>query len=287
LHDVEEELTMAIEVLASGYTLIEAPRVDEQGRLYFSDVRESGGVHRRSPDGRIETLIPKRKGVGGMALNQGGGFVAGGKGLIYWSEQTRQSRNIFTEFEGRPLRGLNDLTTDDHGSVYVGSLEFDDSGPERIPCSLFRVDPDDTVTKLWEGIELTNGLGLSPDRKLLYHCDTSTEAVWVYDVAPDRTVKDRRIFAKVEGWPDGMAVDAEGGILVAMAHGGEVVRIRSDGTIDRRIKMPQSFVTSVTFGGPDLADLYVVTARDKTSMGTIYRMRSEIPGLAVPKARFH
>jgi sugar lactone lactonase YvrE len=277
---------MAIEVLASGYTLIEAPRVDEIDRLYFSNVRESGGVYRRSPDGAIETLIPKRKGVGGMALDEAGGFVAGGRGLLYWSERTRQSRNIFTEFEGRPLRGLNDLTPDGHGGVYVGSLEFDDSGPERIPCNLFRVDPDGTATKLWEGIELTNGMGLSPDGKLLYHCDTATEAVWVYDVAPDRSVKDRRIFAKVEGWPDGMAVDAEGGVFVAMAHGGEVVRIRSDGTIERRIKIPQSFVTSVTFGGRDMQDLYVVTARDKNATGTIYRMRSDIPGLPVPRTRF-
>jgi xylono-1,5-lactonase len=278
---------MAIEALASGYTLVEAPRVDEHNRLYFSDVRVSGGVHRRSPDGTVETLIPKRKGVGGLALNEGGGFVAGGKGLIYWDEKTRKSRDVFTEFEGRPLKGLNDLQPDDQGSVFVGSLEFDaDAGAESIPCSLFRVDPGGTVTKLWEGIQVTNGLGFSPDRKLLYHCDTATEAVWVYDVTSDRRVKDRRIFAKVEGWPDGMAVDAEGGVFVAMAHGGEVVRIKSDGTIDRRIKMPQSFVTSLTFGGRDLQDLYVVTARDKTAMGTIYRMRSDIPGLPVPKTRF-
>jgi xylono-1,5-lactonase len=275
---------MAIELLASGYTLIEAPRVDEQNRLYFSNVREAGGVYRRSPNGSIETLIPKRKGVGGLALNQGGGFVCGGKGLMYWDEKTGESRNIFTEFEGRPLGGLNDLTTDDRGSVYVGSLESDDS--RQVPCRLFRVDPDGQITKLWEGIEVTNGLGFSADRKLLYHCDTATEAVWVYDVTPQRTLKDRRIFARVEGWPDGMAVDAEGGIFVAMAHGGEVVRVRRDGTIDRRIKIPQSFVTSLTFGGADLQDLYVVTARDKQAAGTIYRMRSDIPGLPVPKARF-
>jgi sugar lactone lactonase YvrE len=168
--------------------------------------------------------------------------------------------------------------------VYVGSLEAEEN--QQIPCNLFRVDPGGKVTKLWEGIQVTNGMGFSPDRKLLYHCDTATEAVWVYDVMPDRTVKDRRIFAKVEGWPDGMAVDAEGGVFVAMAHGGEVVRIKSNGTIDKRIKIPQSFVTSVTFGGADLQDLYVVTARDKIMMGTIFRMRSEIPGLPIPKARF-
>jgi xylono-1,5-lactonase len=258
--------------------------VDERGRLYFSDVRGNGGVYRRDPQGVVEMLIPKRKGVGGLALNEGGGFVCGGRGLMYWDEKTRQSRDVFTQFEGRPLKGLNDLQPDDHGSVYVGSLESDET--HQLPCNLFRVDPDGTVSKLWEGIEVTNGLGFSPDRKLLYHCDTNTEAVWVYDVQPDRTVKDRRIFAKVEGWPDGMAVDAEGGVFVAMAHGGEVVRIKPNGTVDYRIKIPQSFVTSVTFGGADLQDLYVVTARDKIAMGTIYRLRSDIPGLPVPKARF-
>jgi xylono-1,5-lactonase len=275
---------MAIEILSSGYTLVEAPRVDEQGRLYFSDVRGNGGVYRRDAQGVVEMLIPKRKGVGGLALNQSGGFVCGGRGLMYWNEKTRQSRDIFTQFEGRPLKGLNDLQPDDQGSVYVGSLESDES--HQLPCNLFRVDPDGTVTKLWEGIEVTNGLGFSPDRKLLYHCDTNTEAVWVYDVQPDRTVKDRRIFAKVEGWPDGMAVDAEGGVFVAMAHGGEVVRIKPNGTVDYRIRMPQSFVTSLTFGGPDLRDLYVVTARDKIALGSIYRMRSDIPGLPVPRTRF-
>ncbi len=87
---------MAIEVLASGYTLVEALRVDEHNRLYFSDVRVSGGVHRRSPDGTVETLIPKRKGVGGLALNEGGGFVAGGKGLIYWDERRPERAATFS-----------------------------------------------------------------------------------------------------------------------------------------------------------------------------------------------
>ena len=63
-----------LETLASGYGLLEGPRCDEQNRLYFSDV-PNGGVYRRSPDGTIETLIPKRRGVGGIALNAGGGIV--------------------------------------------------------------------------------------------------------------------------------------------------------------------------------------------------------------------
>jgi D-xylonolactonase len=281
---------MQLETLAYGYGLIEGPRVDERNRLYFSDV-PNGGVYRRSPDGSVETLIPRRRGVGGIALNAAGGIVCSGRSLIGWSETTRQSRDLFAEWEGRALRGLNDLTVDAQGSVFVGSLEFDALSTDKpIPGNLFRVDPPGTATKLWEGIEVTNGMGFSPDARLLYHCDSTTKAVWAYDVTADRRVKDRRVFAMLpEGWPDGMAVDVEGGVWVAVVRYGEVVRFKANGTLERRMKMPASMVTSLAFGGADMMDLYVVTAdntEDASRKGTIFRMRADVPGLAVPKARF-
>jgi D-xylonolactonase len=281
---------MEFETLASGYGLLEAPRVDEQDRFYFSDV-PNGGVYRRNPDGKIDTVIPRRRGVGGMMFNEGGGLVCTGRGLILFDETTGQSRDLFVEWEGKRLNGLNDLTTNDRGSVYTGSLGFDPlSADKMVPGSLFRIDPPGQVTKLWDGIQVTNGLGLSPDRKLLFHSDSPTGAVWAYDVTSDGGVKDRRIFAKLpEGWPDGMAVDAEGGLWVAAVRVGEVVRFKNDGTLRERIKLPSTMVTSLAFGGNDMTDLYVVTA-DNTAhperKGTIYRVRADVPGLPVPKARF-
>ncbi|MGH7985688.1 MAG: SMP-30/gluconolactonase/LRE family protein [Candidatus Binataceae bacterium] len=282
---------MTLEMLASGYGLLEGPRVDDQNRLYFSDV-PNGGVYRRSPDGKVETLVPKRKGVGGIALNEGGGIVISGRSLCYWNEATGQSSDLFTEWEGKPLKGLNDLTTDDNGGIYVGSLEFDALSDQKpIPGNLFRVDTSGKVTKLWEGIEVTNGMGLSPDRKHLFHADSTTKAGWAYDVKPDHSVTDRRVFAKLpEGWPDGMAVDVEGGIFVAVVNCGEVMRFKPNGTLDWRLNMPCKMATSLTFGGSDLRDLYIVTADntdDKNCKGSIFKTRSEIPGLAVPKARFN
>jgi sugar lactone lactonase YvrE len=281
---------MQLETLAHGYGLIEGPRVDERNRLYFSDV-PNGGVYRRSPDGGVETLIPRRRGVGGIALNEAGGIVCSGRSLICWEEATRQSRELFAEWEGRAIRGLNDLTVDAAGSVFVGSLEFDAlSSDKPIPGNVFRVDPPNTVTKLWEGIEVTNGMGFSPDAKLLYHCDSTTKAVWAYDVTADRRLKDRRVFATLpEGWPDGMAVDVEGGVWVAVVRYGEVVRFKANGTMERRIKMPSLMVTSLCFGGSDMMDLYVVTAdntEEASRKGTIFKMRTDVPGLKVPKARF-
>jgi len=281
---------MEFETLASGYGLLEGPRVDEQNRLHFSDVSR-GGVFRRSPDGTIENLIPGRKGVGGIVLNEGGGLVVSGRTVSLWDHRSGGIRDLFSQYDGKAPKGLNDMTADDQGRIYFGSLEFNAlSNDKPIPGCLYRVDPDGSATKLWDGIELTNGLGFSADRKLLYHCDSTTRAVWVYDSLPDGSVKDRRAFAKMpEGWPDGLAVDVEGGVWVAAVFGSEIVRFTRDGTIDRRVKIPAAKVTSLVFGGMDMQDLYVVTAdnsEDPSRQGTVFRTRCDVAGLPVPRARF-
>ena len=285
---------MEFETLATGYGLLEGPRTDDQNRLYFSDVR-GGGVFRRSPDGQIETLISTdRKSVGGIALNEGGGMLVTGLSLAKWDEHSGEVKEIFGEWDGKPLFGLNDMTIDDQGSIWVGSFGCDiskfDFKSTPAPGSLFRVDPSGEVTHLWEGVEVTNGLGFTADRKLLYHCDSTTRSVWAYEVRADRTVSDRQLFAKLpDGMPDGMTVDIEGGVWVAVVAGsGEIVRFKPDGTLDRRVNVPGKTITSIAFGGPDMCDLYVVTANNdqRELKGTVFRTRSEIPGLPVPKAKF-
>lgn len=285
---------MQFETLAYGYGLVEGPRTDEQNRLYFSDVR-GGGVFRRSPDGTIETLISGRTFVGGIVLCEDGGLMVTGPALAKWDKSTAKLTDVFASWQGKPLLGLNDLTVDARGSIWTGSFGMEiakfDFSSKPPPGALFRIDPPNVVTMLYEGIELTNGLGFSPDGRLLYHCDTTTRAVWAYDVNADRTVSGRRMFGQLpEGMPDGMTVDAEGGVWVAVVGGpGEVVRFKPDGTVAERIKVPARTVTSVAFGGPDMRDLYVVTANNsevRERKGTIFRARSDAAGLTVPRARF-
>jgi xylono-1,5-lactonase len=282
---------MEFELLASGYEIIEGPRVDAHDRLYFSDAGDNGGVYRRNPDGAIETLIAGRDRVGGIALNAGGGLVVSGRGLIFWDEASGGSRDLFTHWEGRKINVFNDLTPDSQGSIITGSIEYDAiRGEAPVPGALYRVDPPGVGHLLWEGVQVSNGLGFSPDGKLLYLADTATQAIWAFDVTSDRGLKDRRMFAKLPaGLPDGLAVDAEGGVWVAAVLGREVVRFSNDGAIDRRIPIPARNVTSVVFGGADLQDLYVVTCFDqdnRNEKGSIFRTRSDIPGLPVPNARF-
>jgi D-xylonolactonase len=274
---------MQFEKLASGLGMAESPRVDEQNRVYFSDVK-FGGVFRLNLGGRIEK-ISSRKYVGGMAFNEGGGLVMTGLSVALWDERTGATRDLLTEFEGKPIYRLNDMTVDSQGSVLACSLLWEPGpGVQYVPGSLYRVDPPNKVTLLWEPIEINNGLGFSPDGKLLYHADSMT-GVWVYDVMADRSLKNRRLFAKMpEGVPDGLAVDVAGNVLVAAPMCDEVVRFRPDSTIDQRIPVPGKIVLSLVFAG---RDLYVVTGDPSgKNTGAIFKTRSDIPGLPVPKARF-
>jgi gluconolactonase len=274
---------MKLETLAFGYGLIEGPRVDGAGNLYFSDVR-NGGVYRRRPDGEIETVVPKRRGVGGIALHAAGGLVISGKNICHVKDG--QTRIVFAK-EGVP--GFNDLFTDAQGRVYTGSMRsnpFAATGP-RTPGECYRIDSQDHATELYGGVSLSNGIGFSPDGKTLYHSDTARGLILVHTLDANGVAHAGRHIA-VEGAPDGLAVDAEGHVWVALYEAGAVQRLSPEGARGERVSLPSRAVTSLCFGGPDLRDLYIVTADnsdDPSRAGTIFRTRSPVPGLPAPFAR--
>jgi sugar lactone lactonase YvrE len=182
-------------------------------------------------------LIPGRQLVGGIAFNIGNNLLVTGPSMALWNQDTSLLRDVFNGVPGRRSDNFNDLTVDESGSVWIGTVNGHSVGPldaPRPPGDLYRIDPDGSATLVWEGVGTSNGLGFSPDGKLLYHCDTQPGHVMVYDVTADRQLRDRRLFAKVAGaMTDGMTVDAEGGVWVAALLAGEVQRFRSDGTLDR------------------------------------------------------
>lgn len=273
---------MQFETLAWGYGLIEGPRVDPRGKLYFSDVRR-GGVFVRAPDGSIETVVPRRKGVGGIALHAEGGLVLSGKNVCHVRDGTTR-----VLFEREDIPGFNDLFTDAAGRVYVGALRSDPFGQERIPGELWRIDGPGRAVELYGGVELTNGIGISPDGRLLYHSDSTARLIRVHELTPEGEVRSGAVFAEVEvGLPDGLAVDEAGAVWVASYGGGAVLRYTPKGKLDRRVDVPARDVTSLCFGGSDRRDLYVVTADNRDvpeRQGTIFRTRSDVAGLAAPPA---
>lgn len=271
-----------LETLTHGYGLIEGPRVDADNNLYFSDV-PNGGVYRRSPDGEITVAVPKRRGVGGIALHVDGGLVIGGRNICHVRDG--ETRVVF-DLDC----GFNDLMTDAQGRVVVGTLRSDPfaQGGSRTPGELHRIGLDGTAEELYGGVLLTNGIGYAPDGSKVYHADSVSGHIISHDIEDDRYVNRRALAPGSEFNPDGLAVDVEGTIWVADYVAGLVRGLDPDGDEVSRIPVPARAVTSLCFGGPDRRDLYIVTADntdDPDRAGTVFRTRAEVPGVEVAKAR--
>ncbi len=278
--------------LAEGYGLIEGPVWDPARGLLFSDVL-FGGVFCLAGDGRVETVFPHRRGIGGMALHAAGGLIVSGRNVSFKSFTGGATRTVLdSDPEGGNV-GYNDLTTDALGRIWVGSLGsspvFEDGRPPSPGC-LYRVDLDGSSEVVADGILLTNGLGFSPDGRRLYHSDSRARTIWCYDL-PDRDrVTPKQPFARVErGVPDGLAVAQDGSIWVALADGGHgVAVITPDGKQRDFLPVPLPMVTSLCFGGSDLRDLYLVTGSQGTEnerAGSVFCTRAPVAGLPVPLAR--
>jgi sugar lactone lactonase YvrE len=262
------------EVVAGPAELAEGPLWDDRaGVVRWVDL-EAGIVRRLEPGTGEETAVRLDVPVGAIALRADGGLVvAAGLGLAAYDEETESLLWLARVDRGRRV---NDAKPDPAGRMLLGTLV-----PESQPgaAALYRIEPD-VVTVLCDAT-ISNGLGWSPDGRLLYYVDTPLRRIDVfdYDVATGDATG-RRTFvdlAGADGRPDGLTVDADGGVWVAISRGGAAVRrFLPDGSPDLVVDLPVPNVTSVTFGGPDLDDLYVTTARigDNPLAGCLFRVAS-------------
>jgi xylono-1,5-lactonase len=277
-----------MEQVAGGYGLVEAP-VWAPGRgLFFSDVL-GGGIFRLALDGEVSPVVPKRRGVGGMALHADGGLVVGGRSIV-WIGEDGETRDLLTADAIPGVIGFNDLTTDPAGRVYVGSLTWRVFADAPKPGFLHVIDLDGGMRTLSDGVMLTNGLGVSPDGRRLYHSDARANVVRVYDVLADGAVSPWREFATLgeRRVPDGMKLASDGSVWVADARGGRVAVFEPDGTHRMDLDVPLPMVTSLCFAGDDLKDLYVVTGSEggpNERCGSIFKTRVDVPGLPLAPAR--
>lgn len=209
-----------------------------------------------------KTIISRGLMVSGIALNRSGGMLfAGETGLHLWYSQDYY-RTIVNRHDDDMLF-LNDIIADPKGRIYAGTFYWGANGMVKTG-KLYLIDTDGSIRIMEDGIKLSNGLGFSPDNKMLYYADSVERRIYAYDVdANTGNLTNRRTLVKVpqdEGIPDGLTVDAEGYIWSAQWYGGCVVRYDPYGKVERRISMPVKQVSSVTFGGPELTELYVTSA---------------------------
>ena len=274
--------------VVTGYGLIEGPVWDPAKGLYFSDVRD-GGIHLLDGAGEVATVFPRRRGVGGIALHAQGGLVFGGRD-ISWSPLGDGEGKVLLAAAAIPGSiGFNDLTTDTAGRIWVGSLAFRVfGGDEPKPGGLHVIDLDGSMRTVAGGVMLTNGLGFSPDGRRLYHSDTRSRVVRVYDIVPGGAVERWGTFVDFDGGADGLKVAADGSVWVADAQGGRVAVFEPDGSHRQDLAVPLPMVTSLCFGGEDLRDLYVVTGSQggpRENCASVFKTRVDVPGLPLSPAR--
>jgi len=182
---------------------------------------------------------------------------------------------------------MNEGACDPDGRFYCGSMAYD-----RTPGAgtVHRLDPDGTTVVVVEGVTIANGLDWSPDGSRAYFNDTETYRVDVFDYDAEGGLTGRRPFASVDpddGRPDGLTVDSEGGVWVALNRGGAVRRYRPDGTVDAVVEVPVRKVTACTLGGPRLDQLYITTSREglaadeEPAAGSLYRVDVGVTGQSV------
>ncbi len=189
---------------------------------------------------------------------------------------------------GEDLR-LNDGACDPAGRFWVGSMALDERPGA---AALYRFTPGDGLEQVLDGVGLSNGIGWSPDGERMYYIDSLTYRVDVFDFdVAAGTISGRRPFVSVDpsdGIPDGLVVDDEGGVWVALFGGGAVRRYTPDGALDRVLELPVEKVTACCLGGDDGRSLYVTTASlgvDDPLAGSVFVARVDVPG---PPARpFH
>jgi sugar lactone lactonase YvrE len=238
--------------------------VPEDDCLLWVDI-EGARLHRTYFPSR-ETVTDSPGPVSAAFPAVGGGIlIAGGAALTLLFPAERGGQWVARTIADVPARDgirFNDAGVDPAGRVWVGSMHMDEAAPLG---ELYRLDAGGRLNAVVKNVTVSNGLGWSPDGSRMYYADTPLRRVDVFDYDPATgEAFARRAFAdlsEAEGAPDGLTVDADGCVWVAMWGGSALRRFTPEGQPDAVLPVPVSQPTSCAFGGPDLADLYVTSAR--------------------------
>jgi sugar lactone lactonase YvrE len=253
----------------------------ESKKLFFLDI-PAGEVHAYDPSKTTVALHSRTRVTGGFTIQQDGSLLLFQDGRISLLKLDGTLREVASGLCPRNDR-FNDVIADPEGRVFAGAMGRNGR--------LLRFNLDGSVSEMFDGCGIPNGMGFTPDLQGMYFTDSVPRKIYYFDY--DRrsgSLTNRRIFAEIpieEGAPDGMSVDEEGYVWTAIWFGGRLKRYAPDGTLEREVMLPVKQTSSVTFGGADLTDIYVTSAAtnesdslappgyDKTAArgGGLYRVR--------------
>lgn len=232
-------------------------------------------------DSMVGTVVPRASGGLVVALQTGFAFV---------DEESGRVTAIADPEADKPDNRFNDGKCDPAGRFWAGTMAVSGGGT---PGALYTLETDGRVTKKLEGIGISNGICWSHDRKTMYYIDSPTQHVAAFDYHPETgEISNRRVAVEIpksDGLPDGMTIDERGFLWIALWGGyGVVCHDPLTGRRHAKIEVPASQVTACAFGGDDLEDLYITSAReglsdeilrDQPFAGGLFRTRVGVKGV--------
>jgi sugar lactone lactonase YvrE len=252
-----------VRCLANPHALVgEGPVWDDRRAvLWWVDIKQPRLLRYDPASGANHALdLPER--IGCIALRENGGLIGAlMSGFAWLDPETGAVTPLHDPEPHLPGNRFNDGKCDPGGRLFAGTMDNDE-----VACTgtLYRLDPDLSTHVMCTDVHLSNGLGWSPDDRLLYYTDSLRRTIWVYDYdLATGAIERRRAFARVPddaGVPDGLCVDADGFVWSAHWGGWRLTRYAPDGRIDRLVEMPAAQITCPVFGGPNLDVLYVSSA---------------------------
>lgn len=252
---------MSLDVAIHGEALLgEGPRWDaEAGRLLWVDI-EAGALHVFDPERGDDRAIPLGARVSAVAPTRSGDVLVALADRLAVVDLADESVRTLAEIpHGQEMR-CNDGACDPAGRFWVGSMALD-VAPGA--ASLYRYSCNGGLDRVLSDVTLSNGLGWTLDGQGMYFIDSLAYRVDLFDFDVATAISRRRLFASIDradGIPDGLAVDDDGGVWVALYGGGAVRRYDAEGALDRVVAVPADNVTASCFGGDDGRSLYVTTA---------------------------
>lgn len=258
--------------------------IDIEGEAFFISDGNPQSIRKVALDKRIGTIVPDNKGNFVIALENG----------IYHIDRETEKLTLLSDPEqALPNNRMNDGKCDPAGRLWVGTMSMKNEGAVG---ALYRVEADGKTSKMVEPVSISNGIIWSLNHKTMYYIDTSLGNVRAYDydqVSGD--ISNERVIIEVPqsmGYPDGMTIDAEGKLWIALWNGHAVSRWDPEtGQLLQKIEVPALNVTSCAFGGPDLETLYITSARIATSSeqletypeaGGVFTVKPGVKGVPSP-----
>ncbi len=276
-------------VLAIGNELGEGPLwSQDEHKLYWVDIM-AGHVHRMTPGQNDLETFALGQPVGALGFREQGGFIAALKnGFHFWDPATGQIEFLADPEADKPQARFNDGAVDRKGRFWAGTMADDASS------ALYRYDPDGSVHVMQTGVTCSNGIGWSPDNRTMYYSDSMVFSVFAYDFDLDSgTISNRRVFHRFDsGLPDGLTVDSDGFVWVAIWDGWRVERYDPAGVLAVCVDLPVQYPTCPIFGGENLDELYLTSAwidlgrdrrHEQPQAGDLFRIRAGVRGMAEPK----